>query len=163
MTLAAAAGIVVVVVVVEVEEVVDVVVVVEDDVEDDDDDDVEVDEVNKVLFKSTTVAEAIEAAADAGAPLALAIAGYEDDDDCNFWLAIRIAADNDEVDDVDNDDDDNVAELCWDLAALDEDSRDMGDHRNRFIFLNNFVVRFGRVKNDRGNDDVCCCCCCGCC
>lgn len=163
MTLAAAAGIVVVVVVVvvEVEEVVDVVVVVEDDVEEeDDDDDVEVDEVNKVLFKSTTVAEAIEAAADAdaGAPLALAIAGYEDDDDCIFWLAIRIAADNDEVDDVVNDDD--VAELWGDLAALDEDSRDMGDHRNKFIFLNNFVVRFGRVKNDRGNDDVCCCCCC---
>lgn len=158
-----------------------VVVVVDEVVENDDDDeeeeeddgdDDEVDEVNKVLFKSTTFADnnAEEAEAETEADGALLVldtclpdvdSNADDgtdsilpnlDDDCIFLVR---ALNADEVDVVDNEVDNGVfleAPDDDDDDEEDEDNNDMGDQRNKFIFLNNLLVLLGKDSND--NDDV---------
>lgn len=159
-------GVVVIAVIVVV--VVDEVVENDDDdeEEEDDGDDDEVDEVNKVLFKSTTFAEEAEAETEADGALLVLDTCLPDvdsnaddgtdsilpnlDDDCIFLVR---ALNADEVDVVDNEVDNGVfLEAPDDDDEEDEDNNDMGDQRNKFIFLNNLLVLLGKDSND--NDEV---------
>lgn len=156
--------------------VIAVIVVVEvvendddDEEEEDDGDDDEVDEVNKVLFKSTTFADNNAEEAETEADDALLVldtclpdvdSNADDgtdsilpnlDDDCIFLVR---ALNADEVDVVDNEVDNGVFLEAPDDDddEEDEDNNDIGDQRNKFIFLNNLLVLLGNDSND--NDEV---------
>lgn len=89
----------------------------------------DVDDVIKVLFKSKILDEF-----DGN--------GWDDELYCCFWCF------------------NNAREDFFDMARLDdvdddeEDNNAMGDHKNKFIFLNNFVVWLGKESKDNVDKDV---------